>query len=195
MLDINLPQSWTLKTDQATEVWIQALCPCVRCQWRSRGISDAFSTLCMCALERREGTFVSLGLAPSLLWPHPQPNLQPYELMQQEFIYRLIIPVTHVQLELGCNEELGSGPARVHAHEAWEDVSQDQQSLTTPRAKRADGRSAKEMPALQFVLALKILGLSQTLGVSPTQRPQMEGLAGNLFLTCTSPNVPGNSGG
>lgn len=84
--------------------------------------------------------------------------------MQQEFIYRLIIPVTHGQLELGCNEEPGSGPAKDCAHEAWEDGSQDQQGLTTPRAKRADGRSAEEMPALQFVLALAILGLSQTLG-------------------------------
>lgn len=114
----------------------------------------------MCALERREGIFASLCLP----WPHPQPNLQPSELMQEEFIYGLIIPVTHGQLELGCNEELGSGPARDCAHEAWEDASQDPQGLTTPRAKRADGRSAKEMPALQFVLALAILGLSQTLG-------------------------------
>lgn len=84
--------------------------------------------------------------------------------MQQEFIYSLIIPVTHIQIELGCNKELGSGPARDCTHEAWEDMSQDQQGLTTPRAKRADGRSGKEMPALQFVLALAILGLSQTLG-------------------------------
>lgn len=136
----------------------------------------------MCPGEKRGDICISGPGSLCLPWPHPQPNLQPYELMQQEFIYSLIILVTHIQLELGCNEELGSGPARDHAHEAWEDVSQDQQGLTTPRAKGADGRSAKEMPALQFVLALAILGLSQTLGVSPTQRPRMEGLAGNLYV-------------
>lgn len=166
MPEVNLSWSWALQTDQAMEMWNQALCPCVTCQWRSLRISYTFITLCMCALERREKTFASLGLVPSAC-PGRIPsltNLQPHELMQQEFIYRLIIPVTHIQLDLGCNKELGSGPAKDCAHEAWKNVSQDQQGLTTPRAKRADGRSGKEMPALQFVLALSILGLSQSLG-------------------------------
>lgn len=131
--------------------------------------------------EKRGDTCISGPGSLCLPWPHPQPNLQPYELMQQEFIYRLIIPVTHVQLELGCNELLGSGPARDHAHEAWEDISQDQQGLTTPRAKRADGRSAKETLVLQFVLALAILGLSQTL-----VRVQHRGLKWKAWLAILS---------
>lgn len=40
--------------------------------------------------------------------------------MQQEFIYKLIIPVNHVQLELGLNKELRSGPSSSYAQEAWE---------------------------------------------------------------------------
>lgn len=58
-------------------------------------------------LERAAGTSESLGQAPSACpCPHPQPNLQLHELMQQEFIYKFIIPVNHVQLELGLNTEL-----------------------------------------------------------------------------------------
>lgn len=68
----------------------------------------------------------SLHGGPSSLWVcflacpalRPQPNLQLHELMQQEFIYKLIIPVNHVQLELGHNKELRSGPASSCAHEA-----------------------------------------------------------------------------
>jgi len=39
--------------------------------------------------------------------------------MQQEFIYKFIIPVNHVQLELGLNTELRGGPSNSCAHEAW----------------------------------------------------------------------------
>ena len=71
-------------------------------------------------LERAEGTFKSLGQAPSACpCPHPQPNLQLHELMQQEFIYKFIIPVNHVQLALGLNTELREGPSNSCAHEAW----------------------------------------------------------------------------
>lgn len=71
-------------------------------------------------LERAEGTFESLGQAPSACpCLHPQPNPQLHELMQQEFIYKFIIPVNHVQLELGLNTELRGGPSNSCAHEAW----------------------------------------------------------------------------
>lgn len=40
--------------------------------------------------------------------------------MQQEFIYKLIIPVNHVQLELGFNKELRSASSRSYAQAAWE---------------------------------------------------------------------------
>lgn len=71
-------------------------------------------------LERAQGTLESLGLAPyACPCLRLQPNLQLHELMQQEFIYKLIIPVNHVQLEVGLNKELRSGPSSSCAQEAW----------------------------------------------------------------------------
>lgn len=58
--------------------------------------------------------------------------------MQQEFIYKLIIPVNHVQLELGLNKELRSGPSRSCAHEA---MGEDGAQQAEPHcAKSQEGR-------------------------------------------------------
>lgn len=76
--------------------------------------------LLTCPLERAQGTSEPLGLTASACpCLHPQPNLQLHELMQQEFIYKLIIPVNHVQLESGLNKELRGGPSNSCAHAAW----------------------------------------------------------------------------
>lgn len=61
-------------------------------------------TLLLRPLERAQGTFECLALDPSACpYPDPLPNLQLQKLMQQEFAYKLIIPVNHVQLHLGLN--------------------------------------------------------------------------------------------
>lgn len=118
-------------------------------------------------------------LSLCLPWPHPQPNLQLHELMQQEFIYKLIIPVNHVQLELGLNKELRSGPSSSYARRLGKGMG-----LTAPRAKRADGSSGWEV-ALASPAVCSGFSNSRAFpnsGIIPTQRPQMEDLAGNHFL-------------
>ena len=98
--------------------------------------------------------------------PRSQPNLQLCELMQQEFIYKLIIPVNHVQLELGLNKGLRSGPSSSCAHEAmgrgWARTSRASR-CPEPRGQMGTGNGRRLVPAPEFVLAPAILGLFQTL--------------------------------
>lgn len=147
----------------------------------------------VCPGERREDVCLSGPGSLCVPWPHPQANLHLHELRQQEFIYKLIIPVTHVQLGLGCNKELGSGPASKCAHEAGKAVSQDQPHHTRSQEGRWEEWRGNASPPV-------CLGSNDSRpfpnsGLSPAQRPQMEGLAGSPFLTFTSPNVPGNLDG
>lgn len=99
--------------------------------------------------------------------------------MQQEFIYKLIIPVNHVQLELGLNKELRSGPSSSYAQAAWGGLG-----LAALRAKRSDGSSGWEVARASPGVCS---GFSNSRafpnsGIIPTQRSQMEDLAGNHFL-------------
>jgi hypothetical protein len=76
--------------------------------------------------------------------------------MQQEFIYELIILVTHDQLELGYNKELGSAPPSSCAHEAWGGPWARSIRTCHAQSQKADGSSEQEMPVLEFVLAPEI---------------------------------------
>lgn len=149
----------------------------------------------VCSGEKREDIYISGPGSLFMPWPHPQPNLQLHELRQQEFIYKLIIPVTHIQLGLGCNKELGSSPASDYAHGAW---GRCEPGLAGPHHTQSQEGRWEEWKGNASPPVC--LGSSNSRpfpksGWSPTQRPQMEGLAGSLLLSFMSPNVPGNLGG
>lgn len=109
---------------------------------------------------RNKGTFASRACC--LLWPCPLPNLQLHELMQQEFIYKLIIPVTHVPSELGYNKGLKSRPSG-----NWGGPGPGQAGPL--HSKRADGSKGEEVPAREFVLTPAILGFSKPWPQSSTE--------------------------
>lgn len=85
--------------------------------------------------------------------------------MQQEFIYKLIIPMNHVQLELGLSKELRSGHSSSYAQEAWEEDGPEQAGPHYTKSQEGRWSSGWEVACASpgVCSGSSILGLFQAL--------------------------------